>query len=130
MKKLNKKNILEFADYLYKEITNKNGETYIHFVPLCRSSIAELNNNEVTCCVLGEMYAFFTGEMPYTISKNSLDLYPIATSKAVEKIINNRLSFYHDIYSLSFTNDSYYDLIKRAKMCSQECKNIANKYFS
>lgn len=143
MKKLNKKNMLEFADYLYKETKDSKGNIYIDYVPMCSMKIADIDNNEVVCCAVGEMYVFFMEELPYTLKSfaYSPQYYTdyITTSTAVERLeeiteTNAPEEIFNHLYSLSEINDKTMFvkdndvLIERAKRCSKYCRQIAKKY--
>jgi hypothetical protein len=56
-KKFNQKNVLAFADNLYKK--TKAGNEY--YVPLCWGGLAHANG-EITHCILGELYEEFIGQ--------------------------------------------------------------------
>lgn len=54
----NKKNLLRFADNLYKD----DGE-YEHYMPLCHGTLAKTNaNGEITHRAIGKMYEYFVGK--------------------------------------------------------------------
>lgn len=141
MKKLNKKNMLEFADYLYKETKDGKGNVYIDYVPMCSMKIADVQNKEVVCCAVGEMYAFFMEELPYTMKSFVTSYYAdhITTSTAVERLeeiteTNAPEEIFDHLYSLSEINDRTRFvkdsdvLIERAKRCSKYCRKIAKEY--
>lgn len=132
MKKLNKKNLLAFADHLYSE---KNGRVY--YQPLSRYYLVEEREKEIFCCVLGEMYHYITGEYISTnISLMGLFLKMRKLAKNIDK--HNRNLFEEGLSYLMYLNDSgnfinkkdsdEKILIDRAKRCSDHCRKIANSY--
>ncbi len=56
-KRFNKKNVLAFADSLYKK--TKSGKEY--YLPMCDQTLAKANGH-ITRCILGEMYEEFIGK--------------------------------------------------------------------
>jgi len=69
MPALNKKNLIKFANNLYKETKEK-----IEYMPLCEGTLAQ-GNGEVLHCALGELYEEFIGRVARRATKNEIKNY-------------------------------------------------------
>ena len=65
---LNKKNLIRFAENLYKD-TGKN----IEYMPLCSGTLAEANG-EILHCALGELHEEFIGKIARRATKEEISL--------------------------------------------------------
>jgi len=155
-KKFNQKNVLAFADNLYKK--TKAGNEY--YVPLCWGGLAHANG-EITHCILGELYEEFIGQpVARRATKKELasdecytkdglfifmeqgtvlyaDEIEIAEMLADNATLNSSagdfsLSNYLE-YNLVNMNDSIRGntestQIKRAKLLQESLRSLANNY--
>ena len=128
--KLNKANLLEFADYVYED----DGK-HIHYMKFCHGKLAK-KNGEVVGCVLGEVYHYFVGDIwEFTLARGTgLNGTSIAISQLM-KTAELRSKDYNQAYwdtkdifrSLAFTNDIAKGYIERALVARNGLRKIAER---
>lgn len=100
---LNKKNLIKFANNLYKETGEK-----IEYMPLCEGTLAK-GNGEILHCALGELYEEFVGKVARRATKSEIKDYKGYETNPKDGIIYTHDYSFRDAIVLFKTDEEVVD---------------------